>query len=60
MRVYKVAVTGDLFFANENNIEVSETYWKGCDENDEQCTVEGLLIGTFKVLKDCTYNFARP
>ena len=53
-------MTGDLFFANENNIEVSETYWKGCDENDEQCTVEGLLIGTFKVLKDCTYNFARP
>lgn len=59
-KIYQVSVTGKIFFANENNIVIAEAYWKGCDENDKECTVEGLLIGTYRVLNDCTHKFRRP
>lgn len=59
-KIYQVSVTGEMFLANENDIEIAEAYWKGCDENDEQCTIEGLFIGYLNVISDCTNKFARP
>jgi len=59
-KIFKVSITGDIFWTNVDELESPENYWNGCDEVDERCIVEGLFIGTYRVLENCTYNFARP
>lgn len=59
-KIFKVSITGDIFWANVDELELPQKYWNGCDEDDERYIVEGLFIGTYKVLENCTNNFARP
>jgi len=59
-KIFKVSITGDIFWTNVDELESPENYWKGCDEEDERFIVEGLFIGAYEALENCTYNFARP
>jgi hypothetical protein len=59
-KIFKVSITGKILWANVDELETPEIYWEGCDEEDESYIVEGLFIGTYKALENCTYNFAKP
>lgn len=57
--ILKLELTGKVFWANvydfdENN---PEKYWKGCKTNDNNAFKEGLFIGDFKAIENCTDKF---
>lgn len=64
-RIFKIACSGRIFWANswyfsDPEIKCAYKYWKGCSPTDYNALAEGLFIGKYTVLEDCTNNFACP
>lgn len=64
-RVFKIACSGKIFWANswyfsDPEVKSPHKYWEGCNPSDNSALVEGLFIGKYTVLEDCTNNFACP
>jgi len=57
--VLRLELTGHVFGANASDFDDDNKseYWKGCNRDDKEAIPEGLFIGDFKAISDCTSNF---
>ena len=57
--ILKLELTGEVFWADvyyyDDNIP--QKYWSGCSPQDKEAFKEGLFIGDFKAIEDCTNKF---
>ena len=64
-QIFKLSCSGFIFWADsylfsDKDIRNTQKYWDGCSPSDYNCFVEGLFIGDYDVIKDCTHNFRSP
>lgn len=57
--IVKLELTGEVFWANVYNFDENNPvkYWEGCESNDKDAFKEGLFIGDFKAIENCTDKF---
>lgn len=64
-QIFKLSCSGFIFWADsylfsDEDIRNPQKYWNGCSPSDYNCLVEGLFIGDYDVIEDCTHNFRSP
>lgn len=64
-QIFKLSCSGFIFWANsylfsDEDIRNPQQYWNGCSPSDYKCFVEGLFIGDYQVIENCTHNFRSP